>query len=105
MEKISSSERVVSYKEVNGLPKSSDSPQVPPSLGQGSVPQGGLERKMGIRDNETVIAKSDFGDVATVSNTAILKARMRASGTYNEWNNSKPKPGELQVARYQTVYM
>lgn len=103
MEKISSSERVISRKEVNGLPRSSDSPRALPQLGQGSVPQGGLERN--IRKNEVVIAKNDFGDIATVSNPDILRARMRTSGTYNEWNNSSPKAGELQVTRYQTIYM
>src|SRR3989344_6438171 len=105
MEKIGSSERVISRKEVNGLQKPTDSPQALPTPGQDSVPQGGLEKKMGIKSNETVVAKSDFGDVATVSNTAILKAKMRTSGTYNEWDNSSPKAGELQVARYQTNYM
>ena len=103
MEKISSSERVISRKEVSGLPKPTDSPQALPAPGQGSVPQGNLEIK--VRKDKIIVEKSDFGDVATVSNTSILKAKMRTSGTYNEWNNSSPKAGELQVARYQTNYM
>ncbi|MBI2106891.1 hypothetical protein HYT57_02800 [Candidatus Woesearchaeota archaeon] len=103
MEKVSSSERVISRKEVNGLPKPTDSPQALPAPDQSSVPQGGLEIKL--RKGETIVAKSGFGDVATVSDTSILKAKMRTSGTYNEWDNSSPKLGEIQATKYQTTYM